>query len=104
MKSQPNNPPTDPRNPQCFKADQSSSKKKILSSRSKGKIANLPKEQRDAINRMLDDGATYKFVAGQMAKQGVSLNIENISNWFNGAYQDHLRQLEWRAELRSLRE
>jgi hypothetical protein len=39
-----------------------------------------------------------------MATRGISLNGENISNWFNGPHQDYLRQQEWRAELRSFRE
>jgi hypothetical protein len=72
--------------------------------RAKGKIPNLPKHQRDLINQMLDDGATYKVVAEEMDKHGVSLNGENISNWFNGPYQDYLRDQDWRADLRSLRE
>src|SRR5438034_1125102 len=72
--------------------------------RAKGKIPALPKHQRDLIDQILDDGGTYKVVELEMAKHGVSLNGENISNWFNGPYQDHLRELEWRAELRFLRE
>jgi hypothetical protein len=72
--------------------------------RAKGKIADLPKDQRDFVNRLLDDGATYRVVAAELAKLGVSLNPENISNWFNSGYQEHLRLLEWRAEIRSLRE
>jgi len=56
------------------------------------------------MGRLLDDGATYKLVAEEMARQGVALNGENISNWFNGPYQDHLRQRDRRAELQRLRE
>src|SRR2546422_11666421 len=62
--------------------------------RAKGKIPALPKHQRDLIDQILDDGGTYKVVELEMAKHGVSLNGENISNWFNGPYQDHLRELE----------
>src|ERR1043166_4042436 len=47
--------------------------------REKGKIAELPQEQKDMINRMLDDGKTYKVIELEMAKLGVSLNGENIS-------------------------
>src|SRR3974390_3020976 len=72
--------------------------------RRQGKIAQLPKAQRDLINRLLDDGATYKVAAEELAKQGVSLNGENISNWFSGGYQDYLRECEWRAEFQTLRE
>src|SRR2546423_509611 len=51
-----------------------------------GKIAQLPKNQRDTINRLLDDGSTYKVIEQEMAKQDISLNGENISNWFQGGY------------------
>jgi hypothetical protein len=104
MKSTTNCPPPDLQNTQHFKARQSSSKEKSTRSRAKGKIAQLPKEQRDIINRLLDDGATYKAVVREMDKHGVSLNGENISNWFNGPYQNHVQHQEWLAELRRARE
>ena len=72
--------------------------------RAKGKIPALPKAQRDLINHLLDDGATYKTVEIEMAKLGVSLNAENISNWFNGGYQDYLLHQEWLAQMAALRE
>ena len=62
--------------------------------RLKGKIPALPKAQRDAINRLLHDGATYAAVAERMAEQGVLLNAENISNWFQTGFQDYLDQLD----------
>ena len=73
-------------------------------SRSKGKIAALPTDQRRLINQLLDHGVTYKVIAAEMAKLGVTLNGENLSNWFNSGYQEHVRNREWRDELRSLRE
>src|SRR5947207_3375759 len=56
----------------------------------RGKIAELPKSQRDLINNLLDDGATYKTIRAEMATHGVKLNAENVSNWFESGYQDHL--------------
>ena len=49
--------------------------------RSRSKIAVLPKEQRDAINNLLLDGASYSSVINRMAEQGISLNSENVSKW-----------------------
>src|SRR2546421_12787800 len=54
-----------------------------------GKIASLPRAQRDLINQMLDDGATYDAIEVEMAKHGVSLNGENISNWFQNGFQQY---------------
>jgi hypothetical protein len=63
------------------------------SRRPKGKIATLPKEQRDTINRLLLDGATYALVADRMADSGVFLNLENVSNWFKTGFQEFLEHL-----------
>jgi hypothetical protein len=69
-----------------------------------GKIASLPRAQRDIINRMLDDGATGKAIETEMAKHGVSLNGENISNWFQNGFQQYLQHQDHIAEMRLLRE
>jgi len=69
-----------------------------------GKIANLPKAQRDIVNQMLDDGATYKSIEIEMATHGVSLNGENISNWFESGFQLYLQHQDRIAETRLLRE
>jgi hypothetical protein len=69
-----------------------------------GKIAQLPKAQRDIINQMLDDGATYEAIETEMAKHGVSLNGENISNWFQNGFQQYLQHQDHIAEMRLLRE
>src|SRR5258705_305096 len=80
-------------------------KSKIENSRKPtGKIAKLPKAQRDLINQMLDDGATYKSIEIEMAKLGVSLNGENISNWFDSGFQLYLQHQDRIAETRLLRE
>ena len=68
-------------------------------SKPKGKIAELPQNQRDLVNHLFDEGATYKVVEEEMAKLGVSLNGENLSNWFNGPYQDYVRDREWREDI-----
>src|SRR6266581_3139040 len=70
----------------------------------KGKIAQLPKNQRDLINQMLDGGATYAVVAAEMTKHAVFLNGENLSNWFQSGYQDYLQRQDWFTQTRLLRE
>jgi hypothetical protein len=62
--------------------------------RLQGKIAALSKEQRDAINKLLLDGSTYVVVINRMAEQGISLNPENVSNWYQSGFQDYLAHLE----------
>jgi len=69
-----------------------------------GKIASLPRAQRDIINQMLDDGATCKAIETEMANHGVSLNSENISNWFQNGFQQYLQHQDHIAEMRLLRE
>jgi hypothetical protein len=69
-----------------------------------GKISQLPKNQRNIINQMLDDGATYDAIETEMAKHGVSLNGENISNWFQNGFQQYLQHQDHIAEMRLLRE
>ncbi len=80
-------PPTDPSQP-----------------RRNGKIAHLPKEQRDLINHLFDDGATYETVRDKLAEQGILLNLQNLSDWYHGGYQDELQARERRVLLRESRE
>jgi len=72
--------------------------------RPKGKIASLPKEQRDLINHLLLEGNTYAQVAAKLSEQGVSLNAENLCNWHTGPYQDWLCHEQWREDTRDLQE
>src|SRR6267142_256317 len=65
----------------------------------KSKIAKLPKPQRDLVNQLLDDEKTYEQVVEELAKQGVSLNPENVRGWFNADYQDYLSALEWQEQF-----
>ncbi len=45
--------------------------------RAKGKIASLPKEQRDLIHHLLQDGSTYPAVCQKMSELGLSLNLDS---------------------------
>jgi len=72
--------------------------------RRNGKIAHLPKPQRDLINQGLDDGVKYEDIRARLAEQGVSLSLRALSDWFHGGYQDELKARERRAELRASQE
>src|SRR5258705_1648903 len=68
------------------------------------KIAQLPGHQRMLINRLLDDDKTYEEIVQEMARLGVQLNTQNVSNWCTGPYQEYLAALDWQDELQQLRD
>ncbi len=74
----------------------------VLARRLRGKIPSLPKAQRDTINALLLDGATYAAVIQHMAAQGVELNLENVSNWYQTGFQIYLAHLQ-RADYQRAR-
>jgi hypothetical protein len=57
-----------------------------------GKIARLPKSDRDMINRMIDDNLPYGVIIDELGESGEGLNPQNFTNWRQGGYQDHLKQ------------
>jgi len=57
-----------------------------------GRVASLPKLQRDMVNRMLWNGVPYKNIVEALSECGYTLIERNISNWATGGY------LEWRLE------
>src|SRR3954447_21985043 len=70
----------------------------------RGKIAELSKDQRALINHLLDEGLTYRAIELEMARQNISLNAENLSNWYNSGYQDYVRHQDWLEQVNGLRE
>lgn len=73
-------------------------------SRRKGNVARLPKELRDKINSLLDDGATYPGIIAELEKSTDSplpypVSVNNLSNWKQGGYQDYLRNQSWRERI-----
>jgi hypothetical protein len=77
--------------------------------RGNGKIARLPKVLRDQVNRMLDDGVSYKAIIEKLEQSTdpplpYKLLEINISRWKDNGYQRYLRHQEWRDQLRILRE
>jgi hypothetical protein len=57
-----------------------------------GRIASLPKLERDMVNRMLWNNIPYKNIVAALDNAGFSVNERNVSNWATGGY------LEWRLE------
>jgi hypothetical protein len=57
-----------------------------------GKVAQLPKPIRDRLNQMLRDGITYREIIVKLGDDGKNLNEPNICLWFQGGYQDWLKQ------------
>ena len=71
-----------------------------------GKIARFPKDLREVVNRMLDDGAQYASIINELQKHRHrwpdhvdELTINNLSTWHAGGYQDWVRQQEISADL-----
>jgi hypothetical protein len=60
-------------------------------SRRNGKVARLPAELRDKINRSIEDGVPYKKIIEQLGESGRHLNEDNLSNWRLGGYEDYLK-------------
>jgi hypothetical protein len=57
-----------------------------------GRVARLPRVQRDMVNRMLWNGIPYKNIVAALDDAGFAVSEKNISNWATGGH------LEWRLE------
>src|SRR6266853_929650 len=57
-----------------------------------GRVACLPKIQRDMVNRMLSNGVPYKNIVAALDEEGFTVTERNISSWATGGH------LEWRFE------
>lgn len=71
------------------------------SSRRNGKIARLPKETRDMINRMLDDDIPSHVIIDELGEVGEGLNAQNLTNWKQGGYQDWVKNQELIEQTRA---
>jgi hypothetical protein len=71
---------------------------KRKSRRRRGRVASLPKIQRDMVNRMLWNGVPYKNIVAALDEAGFTLIERKISNWATGGY------LEWRLEQEAVLE
>jgi hypothetical protein len=71
------------------------------SRRRNGKIARLPKSTRDSINLMLNDGLPYATILHKLGTRAHGLNVDNLSRWHAGGYQDWVKEQAWITELRA---
>ncbi|MEY2427290.1 MAG: hypothetical protein QOJ40_175 [Verrucomicrobiota bacterium] len=60
--------------------------------RRKGRIAALPRLQREMVNRMLWNSVPYKNIIGALGEAGYTATERNVSNWATGGH------IEWRIE------
>jgi len=60
--------------------------------RRRGRIACLPKPQRDMVNRMLVNGVPYRNIVAALSDAGFNVTERNVSNWATGGH------LEWQFE------
>src|SRR5688500_10587985 len=65
--------------------------------RNTAKVARLPRQLRELVNRSLDDGLAYKDIIAKLDDNAhlwprdlEPFNEQNISNWFDGGYKDWL--------------
>jgi hypothetical protein len=80
-------------------------------SRRRGKIAQLPKEIRDEVNRMIENNARSSAIIRFLVEKGYpGINKVNITHWVQGdgagssGYQDWQREQRALAELRAQEE
>jgi len=67
-------------------------------------IARLPREARDHVNEMLDDGCTYQRIIEWLEANGhAGINEHHIGEWKGGGFQDWLeRELARQEKLREV--
>jgi hypothetical protein len=72
--------------------------------RHNGKVARLPKDLRDKINIMLQDGVTYPAILQSLGEPGKGLNVMNLSRWKDTGYKDWLLEQTWLDHTRARQE
>jgi hypothetical protein len=70
------------------------------SKRRNGHVARLPKEVRQRINEMLDDGLPYERILKKLGAKGRGLDTSHIGSWRKGGYQDYLNEERRLGECR----
>src|SRR5437588_621874 len=68
--------------------------------RRNGDVARLPKQVRQQINEMLDDGVSYPQVITNLGEQGKNLTTRAVMSWKAGGYNDYLREQRLREQCR----
>jgi hypothetical protein len=74
--------------------------------RRRGHVARLPKNLREKINSMLDDGMTYVDIAAEVQKSKpfppLAINEDHIRSWKEGGYQDWLKERQQVEAMRTM--
>jgi len=69
--------------------------------RRNSKIARLPKDLRDKINTMIQDGVPYLQIIDHLGLAVHDINEMNLSRWKNGGYLDWLREMQFAQVIAS---
>jgi hypothetical protein len=70
-----------------------------------GKIARLPKLERDLVNRMLFNHLPYAKIVGALDELGINVTERNISNWkTRGGYKEWCTEQEHQLNLSRLQD
>src|SRR5258706_2858511 len=70
-----------------------------------GKIARLPKLERDLVNRMLFNHIPYEKIVGALGEHSITVTQRNISNWkTRGGYKEWCAEQERQLQLSSLQD
>jgi hypothetical protein len=66
-----------------------------------GKIARLPKPERDMVNRMLQNNLPYRAIVGALDEIGIRVTPRNVSNWkTRGGYREWCLEQEHALQVR----
>jgi len=67
-----------------------------------GKVARLPKNVRDSINRLIEDGLSYGDIIEKLGADGQGLNKHHISEWrTGGGFEEWQQDQQWLEEIRA---
>ena len=70
-----------------------------------GKIARLPKPQRDLVNRMLQNNIHQQKIVGALDEIGITITQRNVSNWkTRGGYKEWCREENHAVQTRLLQD
>ena len=67
----------------------------------RGKVARLPEATRAQINRMIEDGATYRAIIEKLRQSATQLPYAisemNLSNWLRSGYAEWQKEQFWKS-------
>jgi len=65
-----------------------------------GNVARLPKNVRDSINRMMEDGLSSRAILQNLGPAAQGLTKHHLSEWRTGGYLDWQGDQQWLEEIR----